>query len=91
MTNLACSLVAQKYFEYFPLLLISRNIELFIVIIREEPVTSKEARSENMSVFEDFLTRCFKIGSKSGQRGNKFNTSYRDISVIVAENKTIVL
>ena len=26
----------------------------------------------------------------SGQRGNKFNTSYRDISVIVAENNSVV-
>ena len=26
----------------------------------------------------------------SGQRGNKFNTSYRDISVIVAENNSAV-
>ena len=26
----------------------------------------------------------------SGQRGNKFNTSYRDISVVVAENNSIV-
>ena len=25
-----------------------------------------------------------------GQRGNKFNTSYRDISVIVAENNSVV-
>ena len=28
--------------------------------------------------------------STSGQRGNKFNTSYRDISVIVAENNSVV-
>ena len=27
----------------------------------------------------------------SGQRGNKFNTSYRDISVIVAENNRVVM
>ena len=26
----------------------------------------------------------------SGQRGNKFNTSYRDISVIVVENNSVV-
>ena len=26
----------------------------------------------------------------SGQRGNKFNTSYRDISVIIAENNSVV-
>ena len=26
----------------------------------------------------------------SGQRGNKFNTSYRDISVIVAENNSVI-
>ena len=26
----------------------------------------------------------------SGQRGNKFNTSYRDISVIVAENNSLL-
>ena len=26
----------------------------------------------------------------SGQRGNKFNNSYRDISVVVAENNSIV-
>ena len=26
----------------------------------------------------------------SGQRGNKFNTSYRDISVIVAENNSVL-
>ena len=26
----------------------------------------------------------------SGQRGYKFNTSYRDISVIVAENNSVV-
>ena len=26
----------------------------------------------------------------SGQRGNKFNTSYRDISVVVAENNSVV-
>ena len=25
-----------------------------------------------------------------GQRGNKFNTSYRDISVVVAENNSVV-
>ena len=28
--------------------------------------------------------------STSGQRGNKFSTSYRDISVIVAENNSVV-
>ena len=27
----------------------------------------------------------------SGQRSNKFNTSYRDISVIVAENNSVVM
>ena len=27
----------------------------------------------------------------SDQRGNKFNTSYRDISVIVAENNSVVM
>ena len=27
----------------------------------------------------------------SGQRGNKFNTSYRDISVIVTENNSVVM
>ena len=27
----------------------------------------------------------------SGQRGNKFNNSYRDISVIVAENNRVVM
>ena len=26
----------------------------------------------------------------SGQRGNKFNNSYRDISVVVAENNSVV-
>ena len=26
----------------------------------------------------------------SGQRGNKFNTSYRDISVVAAENNSVV-
>ena len=28
--------------------------------------------------------------STSGQRGNKFNSSYRDISVIVAENNSVI-
>ena len=28
--------------------------------------------------------------STSGQQGNKFNTSYRDVSVVVAENNSVV-
>ena len=45
-----------------------------------EGVTTSRARSGERR----------KDRNTSGQRGNKFNTSYRDISVIVAENNSVI-